>query len=87
MHPLSSGVLVGLLTMKTSQYWAPVHQSSHLFLIVKMMMDFLALLWYFHRSQVRSLPCLVTESVALLIFVQIVGFIKVVSSLTHLLLI
>ena len=40
MYPLSSSVWVGVLTMKTSQYWAPVHQSSHQFLIVKMMIDF-----------------------------------------------
>ena len=40
MYPRSSGVWVGVLTMKTSRCWAPVHQSSHQFLIVKMMMDF-----------------------------------------------
>ena len=33
---------------------------------------------FFYRTQVRSLPCLVTKSVALLNLVQIVRFVKVV---------
>ena len=38
---------------------------------------FLYLCFHFYLTQVWSLPCLVTESVSLLNFVQIVGFVKI----------